>query len=470
MKSRSIKLAVLAALALNVAIVNASAAKVMKITGEYVEFSQGEMQPVKELSIPVSLDANLPETHHIAIYPDKKFQVIEGIGGAFNENGGRALLALPAAEQKKLIDNLFGEDGAAFTFNRLPMAATDFSIDAYSFSEVAQDYDMENFSFEREEKYMIPFVKAAYAVNSDMLIHSSPWSPPAWMKYSGLMDQNDKHKDKATLRDEPKVYSAYAKYMVKFVQGYAKEGVKIDRICIQNEPDSYAPFPGCYMDVDQMTKFTAEYLKPAFKKSKLSTELWAGTFRTVGRADHLAIINDKTIKVFDGIGFQYAEGSSIKETCLLYPNLKLMHTEGNCRHGENSPEHAEVRLAEIAGYINSGTTNFCYWNLILDEESSSSWGWKQNSLVKIDRNSGKVIYNPDFNALCITSRTLRPGDVRIGSYSRMPIITVQDKAGNIKLLVQNETDKPKNIGIDMDGNSWKAILPAKALCAFTITK
>lgn len=463
MKSRMMLFLMMAMIAANAAV-----AKPLSVTGHFVTFDKGSASPLQALTIAGSLDKDVPETHCIAIYPDKEFQTLEGIGGAFNENGGQALQALPQAEQQQVLQALFGVEGAAFTFNRLPVGATDFSLDAYSFSETPDDYDMEHFSFDRERKYMLPYVKAAYAVNGEMMLQSSPWSPPGWMKGSGLMDKNDKNKQSAELRDDPGVYAAYAKYLVKFVQAYAKEGIRVDRLCIQNEPDTYAYFPGCYMTVEQMTKLTAGYLKPAFRKARLKTELWAGTFRTVGRADHLEALNKKFSKTFDGIGFQYAKGYSIKEAQLLYPKVPLMHTEGNCRHGENSAEHAALRMEEMADYINSGTSNFCYWNLILNEESSSTWGWKQNALITIDRQAKTVTYNPDFNAMYIASRTLRPGDVRIGSFSRMPIITVKGKDGQIKVLVQNESDKNKPVSLEMAGRSCRLVLPPKALCALTI--
>ena len=88
---------------------------------------------------------------------------------------------------------------------------------------------------------------------------------------------------------------------------------------------------------------------------------------------------------------------TIQEMQTLAPGKKLIHTEGKCHHGENSAEQARLRLAEVADYINSGVVNYCYWNLILNEESQSTWGWKQNSLVTIDRKAGTVTYNPDFN-------------------------------------------------------------------------
>jgi len=431
----------------------------------YVEVSEGCASPEKRLPVPASVDREIPEGQRIALYPSLAFQVLEGIGGAFNENGGEALLSLPKSEQDKLMQALFGDEGAAFTFNRLPVGATDFSLDAYSFSETAGDYAMQHFSFDRERRYMLPYLKAAYAVNGGMKLQSSPWSPPGWMKGSGVMDKNDKHVGKDELRRDPKVYAAYAEYLARFVKAYAAEGIRVDYLCIQNEPDTHAYFPGCFMSPDQMIELARDHVRPAFVRNGLGTGLFAGTFRTVGCADHLAVASAGALDVFDGVGFQYAKGYSIQEMQTLAPGKKLIHTEGKCHHGENSAEQARLRLAEVADYINSGVVNYCYWNLILNEESQSTWGWKQNSLVTIDRKAGTVTYNPDFNAMLLISRTLRPGDVRIGSFSRLPVITVKSPDGTIKVLVQNETGKEVVVGLDLGAHSWPVRLPPHALCA-----
>ena len=123
---------------------------------------------------------------------------------------------------------------------------------------------------------------------------------------------------------------------------------------------------------------------------------------------------------------QYTESKIINDARVLLPNMRMIHTEGDCYNGANSMKEAENRLKEVAGYINSGCTNFTYWNMILNETTKSGWGWPQNSLINIDRKNRTVQYNPDYNAMYIISKFIRPGDVRIASVNRSnthPIIT-----------------------------------------------
>lgn len=429
----------------------------------YVNLEHGEANPIKTFKTIIDSNVNVPQKDFVVLVPTVEFQEIEGIGGAFNENGGEALLSLSKANQNKIIENLFSKDKADFSFNRTPIGASDFSLDSYSYSMVAEDYEMRNFSINRDKKYLLPFIKSALQENPEMLIQASPWSPPAWMKVNNAVDKNDEIKGKSGLKDNPEIYNAYAKYLVKYIEAYKEEGVIIDRFCVQNEPDTYAPFPGCNIPINQYQNLSLNYVIPAFREAKLNTGIWSGTFRTIDRGDHYKILNSTANKAFDGIGFQYAEEPFMREVKLLVPNMKMMHTEGVCFNGDNSAEQAKTRLAEIASYINAGTTNYCYWNIILNETSKSAWGWKQNSLLVINRETKEVTYTPDYNALYLVSNAIKKNDKRIAHIASQKIITVTDAKGIIKVVIQNNEANNKFVRLFIDEKEINVKIPANAL-------
>lgn len=435
---------------------------------EYVTLEKGESNPVKTFETNIDTSVKVTQNDFIVLVPEVEFQTIEGIGGAFNENGGEALLSLSEEMQQKVLTNLFNTNNANLVFNRTPIGASDFSLDAYSYSMVAEDYKMKHFSIKRDEKYLLPYIKKALKVNPTMLLQASPWSPPAWMKYSNAIDKNNKDLKGSRLRATPEIYKAYASYFVKYIEAYKKQGVNIDRFCIQNEPDTYAPFPGCNMTMEQMEDLSLNYVLPAFKKNKLNTGIWAGTFRTINRGDHYKILNSKTIENFDGIGFQYAGEAFIREVSLLAPNMKIMNTETKCFNGDNSTEQAKERMAEIANYINAGSSNYCYWNMILNETSTSAWGWKQNSLVVINRENGNVIYTPDYNAMYLASKSIQKNDHRIAHISKHAIVTTKNSSNQIKVLIQNDEPKTKFVKLIIDQEEINVALPANALCNLTL--
>lgn len=429
---------------------------------------KGTANPVYEVK-QESTDANAGWKNYLYVQPEVTFQTLEGIGGAFNEIGGEALLSLSQTAQDDVMHNMFAQDKAGFTFCRTAIGASDFGIDAYSYSMVADDYYMEYFSIDRDQKYVLPYLKSAFAINPDLTLFGSPWSPPGWMKVSGKMEGLQPEGN--ALIDSPEIYKAYAKYFVKYVQAYGDEGVRIDRICIQNENDADTKYPSCQFPAKEMLAFASDYLAPAFKKSKVEAEIYAGTFRAANQMDLMDFIKCDNTKAVAGVGVQYTQAKIIADARAVKRDLKIFHTEGHCYNGQNSVEQASHRLEEVASYINSGSTAFTYWNMILNETTKSGWDWTQNSLINIDRTNGTVQYNPDYNAMYIISKFVKPGDVRVASVSRgenHPLLTVKSPDGKVKILVQNTNEEAKLFEIKVGEQSVKVNLPANAISAVVI--
>lgn len=434
----------------------------------YVQLKEGqktEANPIHEIEGKSDNDG-IP----VRIYPDITFQTIEGVGGAFNEIGGEALMALEPEQRSDVMKNLFGENGANFTLCRTAIGSSDFGIDAYSYSEVPGDYKMKKFSVEREKTSVIPYIKMAYQYNPDLALFASPWSPPGWMKESGLMDRGIEDPTKNVLKDDPEIYKAYALYFAKYVDAYANEGISVDRIVVQNEQDISTKYPSCHMPPAQMGEFVIDYLRPQFEKDKLETEIWAGTFRTAKRLDGLEYVSNKSWRdAVDGIGIQYTNARQIENMRAIAPEIKFMHTEGNCFGGKNSVSQAFSRFNEISTYINHGVPNFCYWNMILNETESSGWGWKQNSLITIDREKQTVSYHPDYAVMALFGRFMQPGMKRIAAASWYgETITLADDE-KVCLFLKNESDKEKTFDIWLKDEQTEVVgIPAESIAVVTI--
>ncbi|MBU2997993.1 hypothetical protein KO500_16240 [Cellulophaga baltica] len=429
----------------------------------YVELIEGqsiEANPVKKIE-----GKSDEKGISVRIYPDITFQTIEGIGGAFNEIGGEALMSLSETQQNDIMKNLFDSSLANFTVCRTAIGASDFGIDAYSYSEVPNDYKMKKFSIEREKTSVIPFIQMAYKYKPEMELFASPWSPPGWMKESGLMDRGEEFPEKNVLKNDPKIYKTYALYFSKYVEAYAKEGISVNKIVIQNEQDVSTKYPSNHMPPEEMGEFVINYLRPQFAKAKIPTEIWAGTFRTAKRLDGLEFVSNTDYReAVDGIGVQYMNSRQIENMQAVYPDINFLHTEGNCYGGKNSVDQAFSRFNEVASFINHGVPNFCYWNMILNEDSSSGWGWKQNSLIKINRKEKTVTYNPDYATMALFGRFMRPGMKRIASASwYSETITLADDK-NIYLFVKNSSDKAKTFDIWLKDDQTKVVdVPAHTI-------
>jgi glucosylceramidase len=400
----------------------------------------------------------------ISVSPSHRYQSIDGCGGSFSELGYQALSALSEADQQKVLSALFApadseHEGAALTTCRVPIGASDFALDAYSLNDHEGDLAMEHFSLKRDERALLPYIRGARRFNPDLWVHSSPWSPPAWMKTNGRMDTG------GSLRDEPKILRAYADYLVRFVVEYTAAGAPVRRLVVQNEPDSPAPFPGCVMPPEQMSRFVRDYLAPLVRE-RTDAELWAGTFRTITSLYSHTLARDRAfIDAVDGFGFQYSFPRYLADFARLAPEMPLMHTESACYNGENSPEQAAALFYDVIHYLAAGCSLFTYWNMILGGEAKSSWGWKQNSLIYIDDSAGSVTYQPDYAVMRLVSPVLNRATHRVESFCRKrETIALADESGQIALLVGNLEDQPTPVTVKTAESVVHAELPATSVC------
>ncbi len=405
------------------------------------------------------------ENINVVINSIRKYQEIDGIGGSFSEIGGKCLKMLGADKQLEVLKSLFDTNtGAGFTFCRLPIGASDFGLSPRSLNDHENDYVMEKFSVEKDLDFLIPYVKSALDANPQLKIHSSPWSPPGWLKESKSMVGG------GSLIDSPDVYKAYALYLCKFIQEYERQGIAIDRLLVQNEPDAQTKYPSCFMPPDQMVKFVVEYLDPEFKKNKVNAKIWAGTFRTfTGLQAIECMSNAKFRNIVEGVGVQYSCSQYIYDLQKVCDGKSIMHTESVCYDGRNSWEQAVKLYNDFITYMNAGCTVYTYWNMILDNTGMSTWNWKQNSLISINTETGEVIYNPDFYVMKIISSHLKPGARRIETFCIFKqAIAFENIDGSIVVFISNLTDKAEKASFFLNGKEIVRDLSASSINAIVL--
>jgi glucosylceramidase len=354
------------------------------------------------------------------ILTDEKFQPIEGFGGCFNELGYTALIHLSDEQRAEVFYSLFHPEGDhKFTICRLPIGASDYALEWYSLNETDNDFAMENFSIERDKKYLIPYIKEALKYNPDLKFFASPWSPPTWMKFPKAYNYG-------TLRWEKEILKAYALYFVKFVEAYREEGITIHQIHVQNEVSADQKFPSCLWTGEQLKEFIADYLGPAFDKHGLDTEIWLGTINAkveelFVRSDthyydfaHTVLSNPEAYKYIKGVGYQWAGKYALQQTVISYPELRYMQTENECGDGNNTWEYAKYVFHLYHHYFLNGVNSYIYWNMVLEPKGRSTWGWEQNSMVTVDPVTKEKVYNPEYFVMKHFSHFVGPGYSRSG--------------------------------------------------------
>ena len=109
----------------------------------------------QETSLPVMSEPH-KDISVINIDFDAQEQQVDGFGACFNELGWDALNMLPDTVKESVLKEFFSPEGFNFTICRVPIGANDYARDWYSLAETPDDFEMENFSIERDKKILIP--------------------------------------------------------------------------------------------------------------------------------------------------------------------------------------------------------------------------------------------------------------------------------------------------------------------------
>jgi len=428
-----------------------------------------EKAPWKILVAPVLQKYDGTTDRLIEIFPSKKIQQIDGFGGCFNERGMDALSVLSEDKRQEVVRQLFDTDsGCKFNICRMPIGANDYAMDYYSLDDTPGDYTMEHFSIERDKKYLIPYIKLAMKDNSNLKIWGSPWTPPSWMKannhYACQGMQDSSH-----LQWNSKILNAYALYFEKYIKAYRNEGINVYAIHVQNEPYACQNFPSCLWTGADMRDFIRDYLGPKLKGR--NTEIWLGTINNGSYDDCAGIVlsDSGAAKYITGVGYQWDGKYAIGITAVKHPGIKLMQSESECGGGENTMQSAQYTFTLIDHYLRSGANSYMYWNMILDQSGLSSWGWRQNSLISINRNTREVDYNMEFYVMKHFAHFIKSGAFRLATsgYDENALAFI-NPANELILVVMNSSQFSKKYTVKIGDRMFESILPGQSFNTFKI--
>ena len=229
-----------------------------------------------ETDAPARNSTGAPSGAVVEIQVDEEKQTIIGFGGAFTEAGAHALSELPPARREEVIRAYFDPTrGLGYTLCRTHINSCDFSLGNYAYCEVPGDMKLENFSIARDHQLLIPFIRDAQRISANEIrFLASPWSPPAWMKSNGAMNDGGHLK--------PEFRGVWAQYFARYIKAYAEVGIPIWAITVQNEPRAHQTWDSClYTHAEQRDLYATILDRPLPRKGLATSRSWYGiTTRT----------------------------------------------------------------------------------------------------------------------------------------------------------------------------------------------
>ena len=424
-------------------------------------------------------DTGLGETGPtVWVDPARRFQTLLGFGGAFTEAAALTWQQLAPAQADALLRAYFDPaHGHGYTLCRVPMGSSDFGLGNYAHVEQDGDFALTSFSIERDRQHILPFIKAAQGVAGRPLQWlASPWSPPAWMKTTGQMNQGGQ------LR--PECRAAWAQCYVKFIEAYAAEGVAVWGVSVQNEPQAAQRWESCIYSAEEERDFVRDHLGPALHAAGLARIKIVvhdhNRDELVQRAGTV-YADPQAAKYVWGTGFHWYVQDQFDQVQQLHdawPDKHLLFTEG-CQEG--GPHTGQWALAEryatsIIKDLNRWTVGWIDWNLLLDEHGGPNHvGNFCSAPVLADGGRAALHFQSSFAAIGHFARCMQPGAQRVlcaATREALECTAAVNPDGSVAVVVLNRSDAAQafslRVGSRVGAQTTAVQLPAHALASWTL--
>ena len=170
---------------------------------------------------------------------------------------------------------------------------------------------------------------AKLAKKLGLIVFASPWGQPKEWKTNNSVDAKNDQGVQGSLKKEN--WKDYAEYLEKYVQYLRKNGVELDAISIQNEPNWPCDYAGCIWSAADMASFVKTYGKSI--SCKIITP------ETIGVSDDYANALNKTdvLDAFDIYGGHQYGGIQSAYKNLAKKGKEIWMTEYLINWNENQP-------------------------------------------------------------------------------------------------------------------------------------
>ena len=398
----------------------------------------------------------------------QRFQTIDGFGFTLTEGSAYLINRLPAAPRSALLQELFGngENDISINYLRLGIGATDLSTKVYSYNDLPAgqtDVTLAQFSLSQDTVDVIPVLKQILAINPNIKLMATPWSPPVWMK-----DNNSSIGG----RLKTQYYNVYAQYFVKYLQAIKANGIAIDAITIQNEPLHSGNNPSMLMNAAEQSDFIKNHLGPAFQATGITTKIVLYD-HNCDRPDYpISVLNDAAAKQFiDGSAFHLYAGDIAAMSTVhdAHPTKNLYFTEQWT--GANGSFDGDLKWHMrnvIIGSMRNWSKVALNWNLANDggfRPYTAGGCTECKGAVTLD---GSVSRNVGYYIIGHASKFIPAGSVRIGSTTVGNLYSVAfiTPAGKKILIVLNDGTNNVNFSIKFKGQSAATSLSGGAVATF----
>ncbi len=427
------------------------------------------LQLARQADVPTTLEPQSPVD--ITIDLARRFQTIDGFGAALTDASAWLLRnRMSPAQRASLLREVFGPPPALnFNLLRLTIGGSDFSLTHYTLDDMPAgdtDPDLAHFNLAANQRDLIPTLREALAINPQLRLIASPWSAPAWMKTSAnliggsLLEQYE---------------GAYAAYLLRYVDAYARLGLPIDALTIQNEPN-FVPmtYPGMQLDTAARERIIGQYLGPALATRQPRTRILGWDHNWDTSDEPLAMLADPVAGPYvDGIAWHCYRGGAQAQGLVhrAFTRAQMYITE--CSGGDWPSSRNGELMWFARDLLMAGLKNWArgvlYWNLALDENYGPHAGGCSTckGVVTVDTATGRITRNDYYYAFAHWSAFVRRGAVRVGSSGAahgLDNVALQNPHdGSVVLVVVNSNTAPRQVTVAQGATRFRYTMPGQSV-------
>ena len=436
-----------------------------------------------------------PSDATVVIDPSRVRQQYSGIGFSIDETSVSNLWKLTPAQREDAVRLLVDpRAGAGLDRFRVTIGSPDLieHLPFWSYDDlpagVTEDWNLRYFSIQRDiDLHIIDTIKLIQKYNPKATFFASAWSAPAWMKTNNRFTGEVAPQPGSTtsyyqvgkLRDD--CIDVFARYYAKFIEAYARHGIRIDALTLLNEPGMDVVYPAMDISVEQQQK-----LAVAIKRHvPRNVDLYVHDFNFWDWRDPNSTETKNYYRILEN-----AAANRAADAIAFHPYWGDPHVMRDAYEQTGKPVHmtetSDLNPATVLDYFRLDASSYVMWAQTTDQDGGTlHWtdkrdnnvDWDEigrttkwpNRLVKVDTNSRTFSVRDELFQLGQFARYLSPQHVRVESSTTaggVDNVAFRDRDNNFVTIVGNRNDTPKTVRVVLAGKSFVQTVPAHAYATF----
>jgi glucosylceramidase len=449
--------------------------------------------------------AGRPVDATVTADPAKTKQGYTGIGFSLDETSVSNLWKLTPANRERAIRLLVDPaTGAGLDRFRLTIGSPDLieHLPFWSYDElpagVTEDPTLKYFSIQRDiDAHIVDTVKLIQRYNPRATFFASAWSAPAWMKTNNKFlgevalkpGSTNSYYQVGKLRDDR--VDVFARYYVKYVQAYAKHGVRVDALTLLNEPGIDVVYPAMDISIAQQQKLSIA-IKSELAKARLNTQLYVHDFNFWDWRDPNSTETKNYYRIFNDAPDGSVTGKQVQKAAdaiAFHPYWGDPTVMRDAYEQTGKPIHmtetSDLNPNTILTYFRLDASSYITWAQTTDQDGGTlHWtplrdnnvDWDQiaattkwpNRLVRVDTTTRNFSVRNELYQIGQFARYLNQDDVRVESSEAVNGISnvVFKDHNDFTAIVQNANATESTVRVVVGKTSFVVKVPANSVATY----